>query len=63
MKEYSEDPLWTLTIFLHKKTGEIAEYDPIMGMYYVKGRHHSNGPMVPFTREELEESEEWTQNF
>lgn len=45
--------------YLNKTTGKIAEYDPVMGMYYVEGEHYSDGPMIPYRKDEIEESEDW----
>lgn len=45
--------------YLNVATMVVAEYDPVMGMYYVEGEHYTDGPMVPHGREEIEDSTEW----
>lgn len=39
--------------YKNKLTGVIAEYDPIMGMYYVEGLTYKNGEQIPFNEYEL----------
>lgn len=46
--------------YVNVSTSKIAEYDSFMGMYYVKGEHYADGPMIPYSRVEIEESEKWS---
>ena len=49
--------------YLNVKTKQIAEYDSFMGLYYIKGLHYSDGPMIPFRPYEIEQSEDWKPYF
>jgi hypothetical protein len=45
--------------FRNRKTGKIAEYDSVMGLFYVEGEHYTDGPMVPYSLANLRNDEDW----
>lgn len=45
--------------YRNKINGVIAVYDSFMGLWYIEGHKFEDGPMIPLSKHELENSDEW----
>lgn len=46
--------------FKHNKTKEIAEYDSVMGLFYVEGKvFRDTGNEIPISRQEIQNDQDW----
>ena len=46
--------------FKNKQTKEIAEYDSVMGLFYVEGRNfRDTGAPIPMSRYEIQNDQNW----
>jgi hypothetical protein len=46
--------------YKHRVTKEIAEYDSVMGLFYVEGKvYKDTGEEIPITRYEIQKDSNW----